>query len=280
MLSHYKCRNAAYPRTNGNVVRQTVPEENVPWKVEWDDYKPPYFTSKHILNQEWADPEIDTSSFKPKWNEVDGNVNRKSFQLQYEVQGGYPLNPAGRTGLRGRGVLGRWGPNHAADPIITRWKRVNSEVVKDNNTAKPVLQFVAIKRRDCNEWAIPGGMVDPGEVVTATLKREFLEEAMNSLEMSPNEKLNIESHIDMFFKSGESIYTGYVDDIRNTDNAWIETSAYNFHDEDGKFVGSLNLSAGDDAVDVCWLDLSESLALYASHSKLVKLVVDKHCANW
>lgn len=34
-----------------------------------------------------------------------------------------PYNPIGRTGLRGRGLLGRWGPNHAADPIITRWKR-------------------------------------------------------------------------------------------------------------------------------------------------------------
>uniref|UniRef100_A0A493TA46 Uncharacterized protein n=1 Tax=Anas platyrhynchos platyrhynchos TaxID=8840 RepID=A0A493TA46_ANAPP len=29
-------------------------------------------------------------------------------------------NPAGRTGLTGRGLLGRWGPNHAADPIVTR----------------------------------------------------------------------------------------------------------------------------------------------------------------
>ena len=29
-------------------------------------------------------------------------------------------NPAGRTGLTGRGLLGKWGPNHAADPIVTR----------------------------------------------------------------------------------------------------------------------------------------------------------------
>ena len=29
-------------------------------------------------------------------------------------------NPVGRTGIRGRGCLGRWGPNHAADPIVTR----------------------------------------------------------------------------------------------------------------------------------------------------------------
>ena len=29
-------------------------------------------------------------------------------------------NPIGRTGMTGRGLLGRWGPNHAADPIVTR----------------------------------------------------------------------------------------------------------------------------------------------------------------
>lgn len=29
------------------------------------------------------------------------------------------------------------------------------------------------------------------------------------------------------------IYKGYVDDPRNTDNAWMETVAFNFHDENG-----------------------------------------------
>lgn len=34
----------------------------------------------------------------------------------------FPLtsNPMGRTGVVGRGLLGRFGPNHAADPIVTR----------------------------------------------------------------------------------------------------------------------------------------------------------------
>ena len=27
----------------------------------------------------------------------------------------------GRTGMTGRGLLGRFGPNHAADPIVTRY---------------------------------------------------------------------------------------------------------------------------------------------------------------
>lgn len=45
----------------------------------------------------------------------------------YEIRDGKPLNPKGRTGLQGRGLLGKWGPNHAADPIVTRWKMNNSK---------------------------------------------------------------------------------------------------------------------------------------------------------
>jgi ADP-ribose pyrophosphatase len=33
---------------------------------------------------------------------------------------GRPLNPLGRTGIAGRGLLGKWGANFAADPVITR----------------------------------------------------------------------------------------------------------------------------------------------------------------
>lgn len=53
---------------------------------------------------------------------------------KYNVVNGYPLNPVGRTGITGRGVLGRWGPNHAADPIVTTWKRLeNGEVALDED---------------------------------------------------------------------------------------------------------------------------------------------------
>lgn len=47
--------------------------------------------------------------------------------------------------------------------------------------------MLAIQRRDSGEWAIPGGMIDPGETVTNTLKREFIEEALNSRMGDTNE---------------------------------------------------------------------------------------------
>ena len=40
--------------------------------------------------------------------------------------------------------------------------------------------MVTILRGDNKLWAIPGGMVDPGEKVSNTLKREFMEEALDS----------------------------------------------------------------------------------------------------
>ena len=40
------------------------------------------------------------------------------------------------------------------------------EVVKHEGTGRQVLEFVSIQRKDTGEWAIPGGMVDPGERVS------------------------------------------------------------------------------------------------------------------
>lgn len=53
------------------------------------------------------------------------------------------------------------------------------------------MQFCAIQRRDNNEWAIPGGMVDPGESVSLTLQREFSEEALNALKLSEGKLLEV-----------------------------------------------------------------------------------------
>ena len=89
---------------------------------------------------------------------TDGKINRASHEGPYRIGKGMPMNVRGRTGMEGRGVLGRYGPNHAADPIVTRWKRdEKGKQVYEPSSGRPVLQFVAIQRRDTNEWAIPGG---------------------------------------------------------------------------------------------------------------------------
>lgn len=124
-------------------------------------------------------------------------------------------------------------------------------------------------------------MVDPGEKISATLKREFGEEALNSLQKSPEEKAELEKQLHKLFSQEHFVvYRGYVDDPRNTDNAWMETEAVNYHDETGETMDNLPLEAGDDAGVVKWVDISEDLKLYASHNYFIKLVTDKREAHW
>ena len=281
-MSHVKCRAEFYECGKDKVARAPVSDDEVSWGSPVPGYSPPKFTAPFVLTAVWADPELGTQDFDPKWNSLDGKVNRKSHDGEYRVEEGRPLNTRGRTGVAGRGVLGRWGPNHAADPIVTRWRR-NPEtgaVETDAETGRRILEFVSIQRRDTGEWAIPGGMVDPGETVSVTVKREFMEEALDSTGTGKENIEELKEMVGKFFESGEEVYKGYVDDPRNTDNAWMETVALHFHDDSGASVGQFPLVAGDDAKAITWMSLHAGLELYASHGEMLRRVVDKMEAHW
>ena len=166
--------------------------------------------------------------------------------------------------MTGRGLLGKYGVNQAADPIVTRFNPVNGN-----------LQMVTIRRRDTGEFAIPGGMTE-GDTVPSTMKKEFKEEA---LRYESNKKLsvNIIERLDKLFdQGGELIYKGYVDDPHNTDCAWMETQCHHIHIKDPELAKSLPLLGGDDATHAKWMDIAETdLNLYASHEDWVKKVVRK-----
>ncbi|RWS20717.1 ADP-ribose pyrophosphatase-like protein, partial [Leptotrombidium deliense] len=257
------------------ILRFKVPPQLKCWTVDFPDYKPTQF-SLDFSGKEWADPNIGEAGFNPKWNAVDGEVNRQSHEGEYKVVNGYPLNPSGRTGISGRGNRGKWGPNHAGDAVVTRWKRDHTnQIIHDKLTNLPILQFVSILRKDDNQWAIPGGHVDVGEHVAAAVKREFFEEALNSKYLSGNDIDSIEKSLNSFFENGVEIYRGVVDDPRNTDNAWMETVVYNFHDESGEVLRNINFIAGDDAIGVKWLDISSTLKLFANHLTFIEKTVRK-----
>ena len=82
------------------------------------------------------------------------------------------------------------------------------------------------------------------------------------------EKERREAMVDDLFRGGTMVYCGYVDDPRNTDNAWMETTAVHFHCN-AMQAAEINLSAGDDAAKAIWLDVdpvqeSRYTNLYAS----------------
>ena len=167
-----------------------------------------------------------------------------------------PQNPWRRTGLVGRGLLGKFGPNHAADPIVVRF---NPKIMQ--------LEFVAVKRCDTGQWAIPGGMVDAAESVTNTLRREFHEEAGSS---------NTEELLTKVFAKSYLVYAGYANDFRDTDTAWIETSCHIFFPQDNCTKELTLKSQQGENTAASWMSLSDidTIDFFAGHKRYLAKAKD------
>lgn len=148
---------------------------------------------------------------------LDWPARQAAALIPFEVVDGYPVNPAGPTGRIGRN-LKSWGENQAADPIV----------VADTMSGRRLL---LIRRDDTGEWAIPGGMVDPGETPTDALVRELAEETGLNLTGTPPTVLA----------------RTYVEDPRASDWAWITSTVALFH-----LTGLRPVRAGSDALAARW----------------------------
>jgi hypothetical protein len=216
------CVNAKFTRTGTKdqplIIRPIVPDGKVRWSTSFN-YQPIEFTSEKVRTstKEYVDrdPRRDSNVNIP-WNSDDRLCDRRSYHGNYKIVGNVPENPCGRTGITGQGHLGHFGPNHAADPIVTRWKcDIDGMRTRHPNTQKGILQFVCIRRKDTNEYAIPGGMVEKKEKITDTLQREFHEEVLNFPDLDERSKEDLMLTIKNVFENGGiKVYCGYVDDPR------------------------------------------------------------------
>jgi ADP-ribose pyrophosphatase len=233
-------KHAHYPH------RFFVPDNKVFWQYNFPEYKPVKFNDPVVLdkNTSWADPQ-ELKEIKRNFLSFEGEVKL--------TNDGIPLNPIGRTGIEGRGILGKWGANYAADGLITRLHPESS-----------LFQVLTIIRKDTGEIAIPGGMIDPGEDSLKARNRELAEEL----------SIKKEDLEDALYES--EVSKGYVDDPRNTDNAWIETTVIHTHLMFEK-AENMIIQAGDDAKDYAWTDVTnENLGnYYANHGLSLLIALNK-----
>uniref|UniRef100_A0A8C7UUR9 Nudix (nucleoside diphosphate linked moiety X)-type motif 9 n=1 Tax=Oncorhynchus mykiss TaxID=8022 RepID=A0A8C7UUR9_ONCMY len=196
-----------------------VPDDKVDWKTDWPQYSPVSYTATSVL-------------IKPVWADQDiGCERERGLQINFFILSLLYVSPP------------------------YRWKRESAGQQVSRPVSKlPVLQFVSIIRRDCGEWAIPGGCAAPQRNATPHHDRSCWR-MLQAAERSPRrlQTLSRLSHV-------LSVYNGYVDNPRNNDNSWMETGALNFHDDTGNSVSELPMQVGDDAGQVHWIDLDSVIA--------------------
>lgn len=248
---HVLSRHTPYPGTR--VQRFPVPDKYVPWEVMWTDYDPvaytrprcdfpvslqPYVDEDILLLREQQGTEHKLPVFQ--WNCLSVNpagisIDRESwtvdeagstivFKLDSES---VPRNIYGRTGLRGRGALPRWGPNHYVLAAITRWQKMGGRG----------LEFVVMRGERRDQLSLLGGFV-PGEHRYEVVRSLFKDTGQAAWE-------NSEAMIDFFKEFNlpdpqiedsvapelktEIIKRGYMDDPWNTDQAWREVELWHIH---------------------------------------------------
>ncbi|KAK3749589.1 hypothetical protein QZH41_019730 [Actinostola sp. cb2023] len=81
-----------------------------------------------------------------------------------------------------------------------------------------------------------------------------------------------------FYAEKNWVLRGYVDNERNTDNAWMETMITNFHDDTGEIFGNVQFAAKDDVCSMAWLVVSRQLNLPENHVTFLKKVSRLHNA--
>ncbi|CAI9175994.1 unnamed protein product [Rangifer tarandus platyrhynchus] len=257
---HVNARHLLYP--SSSVLRFPVPNEKVPWETEFLMYNPPFYTADR-KDKDLVDPVGDALEplSKISYNAVDGPLDRRSFHGVYAVRDGLPLNPMGRTGLRGRGDLSCFGPNHTLQPVITRWRRSLDGAIC-RKSVKKMLEVLVVKRGPSEHWMLPGGSREPGEVLPRKLKQVLRREFWSSFES--------------LLTQGTEVYKGYVDDPRNTDNAWIETVAVSIHfqDQSNMELKRLNshLYSCDEGLAIRWQVVDERIPLYDNHKAILQKV--------
>ena len=173
--------------------RLRVSIDEAPWMLDSPGYDPPFYVDPSVTQNErdggaggWADPgDFEQVKEEPRIQAA-----------KFKDDSGKPLNPRGRTGIAGRGLLGLWGPNLSVAVNLVR-----------TNAATGELEILLGNKEGGQDLELPKGFVLPGEEPDEAVARVLESETG----WRP-------SGLD-----SEVVFEGYTYDPRETDNAWVES---------------------------------------------------------
>jgi ADP-ribose pyrophosphatase len=210
-------------RPDSYPARQRISIDEAPWALECPGYDPPYHVDPSVLASDrtrapggWADPEeLALVGDEPRVREV-----------KRHDEAGRPLNPRGRTGLAGRGLLGLWGPNLSVAVTVVR---------TNEGTGEP--EILLGNTEAATDLELPKGFVLPGEAPDAAVVRVLDAETG----WRPPEG------------AGEVVHEGYTYAPRQTDHAWVESRVSLIFVDGGLRRGRLR--PGGDFEEIRWWPL-------------------------
>ena len=227
--------------------RTTVPDEKVSWDLPYPEYAPTYLPPKYDFEKRPADPWEDAidpetrgltakqlrlfSDNEPAVLRLRGTYEVPLADRTHQPPSNITRNPRGRTGAWGLGVLPRWGPNQALDLILTRHGPVDER-----------MQMLLFKARN-GDWKMPGCLAkSAGKMLRVEMRSLFEEKCVRGtyktrpedycLQTPSSDEARRDVLINELFSNPMNVtdvYRGYIDDSRNTDNAWVETTCCGYH---------------------------------------------------
>ena len=220
--------------------RQAISIDEAPWSVESEQYAPPYYVAEEVLSNERSAsdrPWVHAEDIEAVTESLDRGLSTVSDDI------GRPLHPRGRTGLAGRGLLGRWGANPAVGAVVTRLSAEGDGLL-----------VLAGRREGQLRISLPRGLVFLDETRQEAIARVLAERAGLSVDEDELDVL-----IDDFYY-----------DQRQTDHAWLEMRAY-LVSPDAEVVVPDYLST-DNFDEIEWwpLDANTISELSASSARLVR----------
>ena len=251
------------------------------WSTPLHDYLPMEYTDITVLA---LDTEaVNAVDVKEEFNKLVNGRNRISHTGIYNLDeiSCRPLNPKGRSGIAGRGSLQYWGPNHYSVVILTRWKRSLHQAVFERDS-KPMIECLCMFDTEKDAWILPGKNVSLTSSAAVETRIVFHDTLVRILEES-GRPTGLPPLLETLKNQGLTIAEGFIHDERNTDHAWVEMTAVNFHDDDGHH-GLSHLNVNTDSVrnsfNLHWITAHARTNIDTGQRFLLENVVLSRNAYW
>ncbi|CAF1577174.1 unnamed protein product [Rotaria sp. Silwood1] len=283
---HRYCRKGFYPGTS--IQRQQINDDQVPWSIDLSNYNPSYYTQTLLINDtNEIDPEIISKNFM--WNTFDINYNvdrRTANPIGYYLidKNGYPLNPLGRTGLYGRGELKRWAVNYQIHLVIM----CGTNEIK---SGQEIFKYIMEKPKINDDYYRLLSTSTTGTNMNAIKKtlKLYLSNIYRKWNNFNNNKNEIK--INEIIEHLTFVSTAYIDDPKNTDNAWLETSICCYIQTNINKIVSSNLNIDlnelfpnelitNEKITYTWHQVTRTSKILDSEHDVIKLIAKRYNAYW